>query len=82
MVKYVGFVTPPSRPDQKAFIMTFWFILALVCALATATVMAAGLVSMGRGGAFNTRYGNLLMRLRLLFQGLSIACLLIGATTS
>ncbi|MEM7047121.1 MAG: HIG1 domain-containing protein [Pseudomonadota bacterium] len=62
--------------------MTIWFILALVAAFATAAVMVVGLVSMGRGGDFNARYGNLLMRLRVAFQGLAIVMLLIWVATS
>jgi hypothetical protein len=43
----------------------------------TVLVLFAGLFSMARGGAFNRKYGNRLMRLRVLFQAIAIAILAI-----
>lgn len=47
--------------------------IAIAAALA-ATVLALflGLFSMAKGGAFNARYGNRLMRLRVAVQGAAI----------
>lgn len=43
--------------------------IAITAALiATVVALLMGLVSMARGGAFNTRYGNLFMRLRVAIQ--------------
>ena len=48
--------------------------IAIVAALAaTMAALALGLVSMAKGGAFDARYGNLLMRLRVVVQGVAIA---------
>ncbi len=42
--------------------------LIVVALAATFLVLVAGVVAMLRGGAFNAKYGNKLMRLRLLAQ--------------
>lgn len=39
----------------------------------TVLVLFAGLFAMVRGGEFNKKYGNKLMRLRVLFQAIAIA---------
>lgn len=44
-------------------------VLAL---LAVFGALALGLLSMARGGAFNAKYGNKLMRLRVILQFLAI----------
>jgi hypothetical protein len=43
----------------------------------TVLVLFTGLFSMARGGEFNRKYGNRLMRLRVLFQAIAIAILAI-----
>ena len=43
----------------------------------TVVVLFAGLFSMVRGGEFNRKYGNRLMRLRVLFQAIAIVVLAI-----
>jgi ABC-type nickel/cobalt efflux system permease component RcnA len=40
---------------------------------ATAIIMAVGLLSLFKGGEFNKKYGNLLMRCRVVAQGATIA---------
>ncbi|MBE0533165.1 MAG: HIG1 domain-containing protein [Rhodospirillales bacterium] len=46
-------------------------IIVLVLAT-TAMVLALGLFSMMKGGAFNARFGNRLMRLRVAIQGVAV----------
>ncbi len=46
------------------------FVLALA---STVTVLFIGIITMSRGGEFNARYGNLLMRLRVIMQGVAVA---------
>lgn len=57
-------------------------ILMALTLLAVLGVLFAGLVSMARGGEFNRKHGNRLMRWRVALQGLAIAlfalALLIG----
>ena len=52
-------------------------IIALLLA-ATVLVLALGLFSMLKGGAFNARYGNRLMRLRVVVQGLAVGLMAVA----
>ena len=49
--------------------------LLVIALLATVIVMAMGLVAMFKGGEFNRRYGNVLMRCRILSQATTVALL-------
>ena len=44
---------------------------------ATLAVLIVGIVSMVRGGEFNRKYGNRLMRARVILQGLTVILFLI-----
>ena len=50
-------------------------VLLLIAMLATAGVLFVGLVGFLRGGAFNDRYGNRLMRARVGLQLLAVVIL-------
>jgi len=52
-------------------------ILLVVAVGMTAAVLIAGIVSMARGGEFDRRNANRLMRLRVLFQAIAIAIVLV-----
>jgi len=56
---------------------TFFLVLTVVFLLGTLVTMLLGAFAMGRGGPFNDKYGNLLMRARTVFQGGTIVCLLL-----
>ncbi len=47
-------------------------ILLFVAMGITVVVLFTGLISMARGGAFNRKHSNRLMRLRVLFQGIAV----------
>lgn len=47
-------------------------ILVIVAVVATLLVLAVGIIAMLRGGEFNRKYGNRLMRLRVLMQLIAI----------
>lgn len=49
-----------------------FMILIFVAMGATLLILLAGIVAMARGGAFNRKYGNRLMRYRVIFQGIAI----------
>jgi hypothetical protein len=49
-----------------------FIILTGIFAVATVAVLLTGIFGMAQGGAFNQRYGNKLMRFRILFQGLTV----------
>ena len=55
------------------------FYLALVAMFAVLVVLGAGLFSLVRGGTFRENWSNKLMRLRVLFQAIAIALLVILA---
>ncbi|MEZ0468909.1 twin transmembrane helix small protein [Phaeobacter sp. SYSU ZJ3003] len=48
------------------------YILAILAMAAVVTVLVIGLGGFGKGGAFNHKYGNKMMRLRLLFQFIAV----------
>jgi Hypoxia induced protein conserved region len=57
---------------------TFFMILTAIFALLTLASLMVGVFSMGKAGEFNRKHGNKLMRMRVLFQLLTIACLIIA----
>ena len=59
----------------------FFFILGGIFALATLATLLVGVTSMGKGGAFNDKYGNKLMRYRVILQGCAIGCFVLGLLT-
>ena len=46
--------------------------------LATLATLLVGVTAMGKGGEFNKRNANKLMRLRVILQGLALACFALG----
>ncbi len=50
-------------------------ILILISFLSVVAVLFIGIFSMIKGGAFNEKYGNKLMQLRVALQGLTILLL-------
>ena len=61
---------------------TFFFVALLIAMLVTLGVLAAGMIGMARGGDFNAKYGNKLMRLRVILQGLAVVLFLLLVITS
>jgi len=59
----------------------FFFILGGLFAILTLATLMTGVVGMGKGGAFNEKYGNKLMRYRVIFQGCAIGCFVLGLLT-
>ena len=47
-------------------------VLIIIALVATFAVLLAGVVAMLRGGAFNAKYGNKLMRARVAMQALAV----------
>ena len=50
-----------------------WIALVIIAMLLTLGVLFAGLITMAIGGEFNRKYGNKLMRYRVICQGIAIA---------
>lgn len=53
------------------------YILMFVFMFATVAVLAIGIGGFGRGGAFNAKHGNKMMRLRILFQAIAVAMIVL-----
>ena len=58
------------------------FTLLAVNLAAVVIVLLTGVVGMARGGDFNAKYGNKLMRLRVILQGLAVVLFLLLVVTS
>ena len=56
-----------------ASMSTFGFILLVLAMAATLGVLFVGLFSMARGGEFNRRNANKLMRARIICQAIALA---------
>lgn len=65
----------PHKKREDRGMSLFLFILAVIAMLATVGVLFAGIFTMARGGEFQAKWSNKLMRLRVLFQAISIALL-------
>jgi len=69
-------------PDKIAAMNTVILILLAVTLVAVVIVLLAGVVGMARGGDFNAKYGNKLMRARVVLQGLAIVLFILLFVTS
>ncbi len=58
------------------------FILAVIFAIATLIVMLYGVLGMARQSEFNRKYGNRLMRLRVILQFCTLLILLLMAAVA
>ena len=60
------------------------FVLALVviALLMVLAVLLTGVVGMAKGGDFNRKYGNVLMRWRVALQGLAVVLILLAILAS
>ena len=57
---------------------TFFLVLTIIFAALTLASLMVGVFSMGKAGEFNRKYGNKLMRMRVMFQLLTVGCLIIA----
>jgi len=53
------------------------FFVALIACLAVLAVLVVGVFSFAKGGEFNKKYANKIMRLRLLLQFLAVIVILV-----
>ncbi|HRQ61840.1 MAG TPA: twin transmembrane helix small protein [Alphaproteobacteria bacterium] len=61
---------------------TFTMIAPSLSLLAVVAVMGLGVFAMAKGGEFNKKYGNKLMRLRVMLQGVALALLAVAYFSS
>lgn len=57
-------------------------ILLAVSLAAVVIVLLTGVVGMARGGDFNAKYGNKLMRARVILQGLAVVLFILLVVTA
>lgn len=57
-------------------------VLLAVTLAAVVIVLLTGVIGMARGGDFNARYGNKLMRWRVILQGLAIVLFILLVVAS
>lgn len=57
---------------------TFFMILTGIFAFATLAALMIGVFAMGKAGDFNRKHSNTLMRLRVIFQLLTVGCLILA----
>ena len=65
--------------EALAAVLPMLIILSLIAVL---VVLGVGILGMLRGGDFNRRYGNKLMRVRVATQGLAILLILLFVAVS
>lgn len=53
-----------------------------VAMLAVLATLALGIIAMTRGGEFNKKYGNKLMRLRVVLQGIALVLFAVALLSS
>ena len=56
-------------------------VLIAIAVLAVLAVLFVGVFAVVRGGAFNRKYGNKLMRLRVILQFVAVALILLALIT-
>ena len=57
---------------------TVFLILLIIAMAMTLCVLFASVITMGRGGEFNRKYGNKLMRARVVLQGVAIVIFVVA----
>ena len=60
----------------------FFTILMIAAMVAVLASLAVGIFSMVKGGEFNKKYGNKLMRTRVTLQGLALALFVLAVWSS
>lgn len=58
-------------------LQTAFPILIVIALTAVMAVLLVGMISMFRGGRFNALYGNKLMRLRVIMQGIAVLLIIV-----
>lgn len=62
--------------------MSFAQIVVLIALMVTLGILLTGVISMARGGKFNEKYGNKLMRMRIISQLTALVLIAIFAFLS
>ncbi len=62
--------------------MSFAQIVVLIALLVTVGILLTGVIGMARGGEFNKKYGNKLMRMRVIAQFTALMLMMLMAFLS
>ncbi len=76
-----SFYSPLARPPRSGYPIGrsgFFFTLMIAAMVAVLASLIVGIVSMAKGGEFNKKYGNRLMRTRVTLQGLALLFFLLA----
>lgn len=57
--------------------MDFLFLVLMLAMASVVIVLAIGIGGFAKGGKFNAKYGNKMMRLRLLFQAIAVVLIVL-----
>ncbi len=60
----------------------FFFILMIIAMILTLASLVVGLVGMVKGGEFNKKYGNKMMRARVTMQGIALGLFVLAVMTA
>lgn len=60
----------------------FFFTAMIIAMLLTLAVLATGIIGFIKGGEFNEKYGNKLMRMRVIMQGIALALFALAIMSS
>ena len=70
------------NPCYPPHMSRFFFALMIVAMFLTLASLVVGLAGMIKGGEFNKKYGNRLMRLRVTMQGLALGFFILAVLTA
>ena len=68
----------PNPLLWRGVMSTLFFILMTIAMGAVLGVLGIGVLGMAKGGEFNRKYGNRLMRARVILQGIAIGLFLLA----
>jgi hypothetical protein len=71
----------PANPAILINMNNILFILLALTLLAVLATLVVGMVAMSKGGDFNKKYGNKLMRLRVVLQGIALILFVLALLT-
>ena len=75
-------LAPWQARDYTPVMNGFVLALVVVALLMVLAVLLTGVVGMAKGGDFNRKYGNVLMRWRVALQGLAVVLILLALLAS
>ena len=66
-----------ARDPSSLLVMSILLVLTIIALVAVVAVLITGVIAMVRGGEFNRKYGNRLMRARVMLQAVAIVLVML-----